>query len=291
MTPAPRSLAARLAAWEPLNFVLTNRIPRNALTRLVGRLSKVENPLVRDVSIGLWRLFADLDLSDARSTQFRSMHDCFTRQLREGARPLDRSPGHLTSPCDGIVGAHGPIDGDTLLQAKGHAYSLGELLANDRALAQRFEGGTYLTLRLTSGMYHRFHAPHDCQVGRVTYVSGEVYNVNPAALKRIEKLFCRNERAVIECRIDGSGHTVALVPVAAVLVASIRLHFLDVTLHLDYRGPNVIDCAATFRKGDEMGWFEHGSTIIVLAPRGFTLSANLLVGACVRMGQAVLVAP
>ncbi|MGB7904809.1 MAG: archaetidylserine decarboxylase [Steroidobacteraceae bacterium] len=289
MTP-PRhpSLLTRIAAQEDLNFLLTNRIPRGLLTRVVGRLSKVENPLIRDVSIGLWRAFADLDLADARTTQFRSMHDCFTRQLRDGARPIDPDDRHLTSPCDGIVGAHGRIDGDTLLQAKGSSYALPELLANDTALAQTFHDGQYLTLRLTSGMYHRFHAPHDCRVEQVNYISGEAYNVNPAALKRIEKLFCRNERAVLRCRLTASGQTIALVPVAAVLVASIRLHCLDVRLHLKYRGPNVIACDAPFHKGQEMGWFEHGSTIIVLAPQGFALCDGLREGARIRMGQPIL---
>ena len=99
MTTTPRpSLLSRLAAQEDLNYLLTNRIPRDTLTRLVGRLSKIENPLVRDVSIGLWRAFADLDLSDAQTTRFRSMHDCFTRQLRDGARPIDPDVRHLTSP-------------------------------------------------------------------------------------------------------------------------------------------------------------------------------------------------
>jgi phosphatidylserine decarboxylase len=289
MTPSPRpSLLSRIAAQEDLNFLLTNRIPRDALTRLVGRLSKIENPVIRDLSIGLWRAFADLDLADARTTQFRSMHDCFTRQLRDGARPIDPDERHLTSPCDGIVGAHGRIDGDTLLQAKGSSYTLAELLANDVALAQTFHDGHYLTLRLTSGMYHRFHAPHDCRVEQVNYVSGEAYNVNPTALKRIEKLFCRNERAVLRCRLTASGQTIALVPVAAVLVASIRLHFLDVLLHLKYRGPNVIACDTLFRKGEEMGWFEHGSTVIVLVPRGFALCDGLRDGARIRMGQAIL---
>ena len=289
MTPPPRqSLLARIAAQEDLNFLLTNRIPRDTLTRVVGRLSKIENPLVRDVSIGLWRAFADLDLSDAQTTQFRSMHDCFTRRLRDGARPIDPDDRHLTSPCDGIVGAHGRIDGDTLLQAKGSSYTLAELLANDPALAQTFHDGQYLTLRLTSGMYHRFHAPHDCRVEQVNYVSGETYNVNPPALKRIGKLFCRNERAVLRCRLTASGQAIALVPVAAVLVASIRLHFLDVLLHLRYRGPHVIACDAPFRKGQEMGWFEHGSTIIVLAPRGFALCDGLREGVRIRMGQPIL---
>jgi len=289
MTPLPRpSLLTRIAAQEDLNFLLTNRIPRNLLTRVVGRLSKIENPLIRDLSIGLWRAFADLDFSDARTTQFRSMHDCFTRQLRDGARPIDPDDRYLTSPCDGIVGAHGRIDGDTLLQAKGSTYTLAELLANDTGLAQTFHDGQYLTLRLTSGMYHRFHAPHDCRVEQVNYISGETYNVNPTALKRIEKLFCLNERAVLRCRLTTSGQTLALVPVAAVLVASIRLHFLDVLLHLKYHGPNVIACDAPFHKGEEMGWFEHGSTIIVLAPRGFALCDALGEGARIRMGQPIL---
>jgi phosphatidylserine decarboxylase len=289
MTPRSRpSLLARIAAQEDLNFLLTNRIPRNTLTRLVGRLSKVENPLIRDISIGLWRAFADLDLADAQTTQFRSMHDCFTRQLRDGARPIEPDDRHLTSPCDGIVGAHGRIEGDTLLQAKGSSYTLTELLANDAGLAQTFQHGHYLTLRLTSGMYHRFHAPHDCRVEQVNYISGEAYNVNPVALKRIGKLFCRNERAVLRCRLTASGQTIALVPVAAVLVASIRLHFLDVLLHLRYCGPHVITCDAPFRKGEEMGWFEHGSTIIVLAPPGFALCDGLREGARIRMGQKIL---
>jgi phosphatidylserine decarboxylase len=289
MTPSPRpSLLTLIAAQEDLNFLLTNRIPRDALTRLVGRLSKIENPIVRDLSISLWRAFADLDLADARTTRFRSMHDCFTRQLRDGARPIDMDDRHLTSPCDGIVGAHGRIDGDTLLQAKGSSYTLAELLAEDVALARTFHDGQYLTLRLTSGMYHRFHAPHDCRVEQVNYISGETYNVNPAALKRVAKLFCRNERAVLRCRLTASGQTIALVPVAAVLVASIRLHFLDVLLHLKYRGPNVITCDAPLRKGEEMGWFEHGSTVIVLVPPGFALCDGLRDGARIRMGQAIL---
>jgi phosphatidylserine decarboxylase len=287
-TPSRPALLTRIAAQEDLNFLLTNRIPRNTLTRLVGRISKSENPVIRDISIGLWRAFADLDLAEARTTQFRSMHDCFTRQLRDGARPIDPDRRHLTSPCDGIVGAHGRIDGDTLLQAKGSTYSLAELLGNDKALATRFRDGQYLTLRLTSGMYHRFHAPHDCRVEQVNYISGEVYNVNPAALRRIGKLFCKNERAVLRCQLTSSGQTIALVPVAAVLVASIRLHFLDVLLHLKYRGPNVIACDAPFHKGQEMGWFEHGSTIIVLAPQGFALCSGLHEGARIRMGQAIL---
>jgi phosphatidylserine decarboxylase len=144
-----------------------------------------------------------------------------------------------------------------------------------------------VTLRLTSSMYHRFHAPADGLVERVTYISGDTWNVNPIALKRVERLFCKNERAVVEMRLAKDKSALALVPVAAILVASIRLHFIDVLLHLRYRGPNVMRCFAPHLKGDEMGWFEHGSTIIVLLPAHLDLAAGIQPGTVVKAGQAL----
>ncbi|HPM25590.1 MAG TPA: phosphatidylserine decarboxylase, partial [Phycisphaerae bacterium] len=154
--------------------------------------------------------------------------------------------------------------------------------------AEELRRGTYVTLRLTSAMYHRFHAPQDCEVEHLTYLSGDTWNVNPIALARVEQLFCRNERAVLRLRLKDSGHTIALVPVAAILVASIRLHFLDVLLHMRYRGSAEIACSARFTKGQEMGWFQHGSTILVFAPPGFSLCDGITPGQHIRMGQALM---
>ncbi len=219
---------------EDINFLLTNRIPRRLATRWIGWLSKIENPLVARASIAIWRQFADLDLSDARQQSFASLHACFTRALKPGARPIDADARVLASPCDAIVGACGTVEGTELLQAKGFPYTLHDLLA-DPALVEAYRGGIYVTLRLTSSMYHRFHAPHDGTVERVTYISGDTWNVNPIALRRVERLFAKNERAVIRTRLT-NGHLVTLVPVAAILVASIRLHFLDVVMNMNYRG-------------------------------------------------------
>jgi phosphatidylserine decarboxylase len=285
-----RSRILDLLEQEDLNFLLTNRIPRRLLTRFMGWFSQIEQPLVRDISIGLWRFFSNLDLRDARNTQVRSMHDCFTRQLKEGARPVDRSAEILVSPCDAIVGATGAIAGTDLYQVKGFPYSLEELLC-DPNLVEAHSDGRYVTLRLTSSMYHRFHAPHDCRVDQVTYISGDTWNVNPIALRRIEKLFCKNERALLRTKLTATGDSVTLVLVAAVLVASIRLHFLDVLLSLKHRGPNLIGCNAPFRKGEEMGWFQHGSTVIVLAPRQFSLCDNVREGAIIRVGQPLMQLP
>jgi phosphatidylserine decarboxylase len=285
-----RSWISAAFQQEELNFLLTNRIPRRLLTEFIGWFSQIEQPLVRDLSIGLWRFFSGLDLSEARTTQFRSMHDCFIRELKPGARPIDQDPAVLVSPCDAIVGACGTVAGTQLFQIKGFPYRLEDLLG-DPGLVNANRNGRYVTLRLTSGMYHRFHAPHDCRVEQVTYISGDTWNVNPIALKRIEKLFCKNERALLRTKLAAGGHIVTLVPVAAVLVASIRLHFLDVLLTLKHRGPNVMTCNARFNKGDEMGWFQHGSTIIVFAPDGFTLCEGVQEGAVIRVGERLMRLP
>ena len=284
-----KGLISTLTQQEDLNFLLTNRIPRAAITRFMGWFSKIENPLVRDLSIACWRLFSDLDLSEAKKTEFRSLHDCFTRKLRPGLRPADPDPSIVVSPSDGIVGAFGRIADTELFQIKGAPYSLLDLLG-DPALVEQHRNGRFVTLRLTSSMYHRFHAPHDCHIDRVTFIHGDTWNVNPIALKRVERLFCKNERAVIRARLQ-TGEALTLVPVAAILVASIRLHFLDVVLNAQTRGPRVFPCDARVSKGDELGWFEHGSTIILLAPGDLEFCDNVEESARVRAGQQLMRKP
>jgi phosphatidylserine decarboxylase len=285
-----RSHILKILLQEDLNFLLTNRIPRRLVTRFMGWFSRIEQPFIRDLSIGVFRFFSGLDLREAKKTQFRSLRDCFVRELKDGARPVDRDPAILVSPCDAIVGACGTIADTALFQVKGFPYTLQDLLG-EPDLVNAHRNGRYITLRLTASMYHRFHAPHECRVEQVTYIPGDTWNVNPIALKRIEKLFCKNERAVLRTKLAATGHSVTLVPVAAILVAGIRLHFLDLVLDLGHRGPNVFPCDASFRKGEEMGWFQHGSTIIVFAPEGFTLCENVQEGSTIRMGQRLMHLP
>ena len=280
-------LLVRILQSEDLNFLLTNRIPRIQLTRLMGWFSKLEQPLVRDASMAVWKLFSDLDLSDAKKSEFKSLHDCFTRELRDGARIVDPSGDTLISPCDAIVGAFGAVQDQQAFQAKGFPYRIDELFGSVQAAAAH-QNGVYVTLRLTSSMYHRFHAMHDCQIDQITYISGDTWNVNPIALKRVERLFCKNERVRLRTRLSVGEHQVNLVAVAAVLVASVRLKKLDVALNLGYRGPNIIECSMQFRKGEEIGWFEHGSTILVFAPAGFEWAENIREGLMIRMGQPLL---
>uniref|UniRef100_UPI003B3B9C13 phosphatidylserine decarboxylase n=1 Tax=Sphingomonas sp. TaxID=28214 RepID=UPI003B3B9C13 len=143
-------------------------------------------------------------------------------------------------------------------------------------------GGQFVTLRLTAGMYHRFHAPADLTVERVTYFPGDCWNVNPPTLKRVPRLFCRNERAVLSCRM-ADGTPLIIVAVAAVLVASIRLTFLDLPARIRRGKSHAFPVDAAVAKGEEMGWFEQGSTLVVLLPPGSTPIAGE--GVRIRAGQ------
>ena len=255
----------------------------------MGWFSKIENPLVRDASIACWRLFSDLDLSaKPRKTDFKSLHDCFTRELKPGLRPLDPDPSIVASPSDAIVGAHSarsPTPNCSRSRAPTIRCSTCSAIPNwwtptATAASSR--------LRLTSSMYHRFHAPADCRIERVTFISGDTWNVNPIALKRVERLFCKNERAVIRTRL-GSGevadagagrrHSGGEHPAAFPRPHAQRRR---------RRGPTVFPCESSVRKGDEMGWFEHGSTIIVLAPDHFEFCDNVSEGARIIAGQPLM---
>ncbi len=291
--PPPHTKPSRRSAWrrlwqhEGLNFVVTNRVPRWALTHLIGWYAGLRSPLLTRLSIAVWRLFTELDLSESPPQRYASLQACFTRPLLPGARPVEADPAVLVSPCDAIVGACGPIADGIVLQAKGMPYALADLVgpAHDSAA---LAGGSYLTLRLTSAMYHRFHAPHDAVLEQVSYLRGDVWNVNPPALKRIAGLYRRNERAVLQFRLANGGQPLWLVPVAAILVASIRLHAVDVVKALRATGQRHWRPGTRHAKGEELGWFEHGSTVIVFAPPGFVPADAVHSGARIRMGQALL---
>jgi phosphatidylserine decarboxylase len=277
---------ARFFLQEDLNFLLTNRLPRRQATLFMGWFARLENPLLARLSIAVWKLFADdLRLEEAAKTEFKSLHDCFTRELRPGARPVDRDPDVLTSPCDAVVGAFGRVEGAEVIQAKGFPYSLVDLLG-DRGLVDRHRDGLYVTLRLKSNMYHRFHAPADGRVERVRYVSGDTWNVNPIALKRVEKLFCKNERAIIEMGLSNREEALTLVPVASILVASLKLHAVSGVFDLRYSGPRDVGLRdVRVAKGDELGYFENGSTIIVFARGPFAFDEGVREGDTLRVGQ------
>ena len=281
-------LLEQLTNIESVNFALTNRVPRRALTLFFGWLSRVENPLLVKLALFLWRSFTDgLNLNEAKQREFKSLHDCFIRELKPGLRPVDLRENVIISPCDAVIGAFGQLQNDMALQIKGAPYSIVDLLL-DEELVESFSAGFFVTLRLKSTMYHRFHAPYDGHTKAVKYISGDVWNVNPIALKRVPQLFCKNERAVLPIITDIENTRLLLVPVAAILVASMRIHGLTAPLDLRYKGANPLALNRAFKKGDELGYFEHGSTIIVLSAGNLKFTSNVVEGNIIKMGEPLL---
>ncbi|MCH2158565.1 MAG: archaetidylserine decarboxylase [Oleiphilaceae bacterium] len=273
---------------ETLNFWLTNYIPRAASTRLMRRLSKIENPLFVKVTLKLWQFASDdMRLHEANQQHFKSLHECFTRTLRPETRPFPEDKTLITSPCDAVIGAHGKLKNLELLQIKGMPYSLNELTQGVIDLPP-YRDGHYITLRLKSSMYHHMHAPIDCDTSSIHYISGDTWNVNPPTLRRIEKLFCKNERAVIELTPEDTHARIALVPIAAILVSSMRFSHLDFPLALQCKGANNIPFERHFTRGERLGNFEHGSTIVMLTSKHFTFMPDMEEGQIIRMGQALM---
>jgi len=269
---------------EDINFLLTNRIPRRYATLFVAWFARIRSPRLAAMSVYIWSRFADLKLDEARTRQFATLRDCFIRELRDGARRFDPDPRVAASPCDALVGACGSVCREQAVQAKGLSYSVRELLKDD-TLLECHEGGSFVTLRLRAEMYHRFHAPCTARVRRVKYISGDTWNVNPIALRRVENLFCKNERAVVPLELSRPGSYLTLVPVAAILVGGIRLRCVSEPLNLSVRGSKEIRCDGEFHKGDELGYFESGSTILVFASKDFKFAPNIVEGATIRAGE------
>lgn len=285
-------MLSHLSLSEKINFIATNRLPRKAASKLMGKLASIEQPTLAKAMVRVWQHFdSELDLSesDVDINAFRSLKDCFTRPIKQERRPIARQPGTIISPADAIIGAHGSIEDGMLLQAKGFPYTLQELL-NDDELASKYRRGYFVTLRLKASFYHRFHAPIDGQIFSVNFIHGDMWNVNPVAVKTIDKLYCLNERAVIEVQNYTENLNCCLVPVAAILVASLKVHCIDGELNQDYTGPKVIPCNQSVNKGQELGYFEHGSTIVLLTSNDLSLNPTLATGDRVNVGQ-VLLAP
>ena len=231
-----------------------------------------------------------VDLSEAARPlrAYASFNDFFTRELRDGLRPLDPDPAALVSPVDGRVYASGSVDAGTILQAKGVPYRVADLLGSADA-ARPFEDGTFLTCYLSPKDYHRIHWPFDARLERVRHLPGDLWPVNDAAVAGVPRLFARNERVAI-LATTSSGAAVALVPVGALNVGSIRLAFARLRTN---RGgvamPRVValPAAAVACRGEEAARFAFGSAVVLLVSRGAGRLDAIEPGSVVRVGRRI----
>ncbi len=284
-------MALRSRAFVTLQYLL----PQHAVTALVHRLTRSQMPWLRRLLIRGFSWLYAVDLADAAQRDadaYHSFNEFFTRGLAPGARRLPTAARAIASPCDGTVSERGTISGERLLQAqlraKSRWYTLGELLGEESE-AHDFAGGEFATIYLAPYNYHRVHMPLDGRLTGLRYLPGRLFSVSTATAALIPRLYARNERVV--CRFATAAGPLAVVFVGALNVGSIAIvGFGDLTPARPRaaRAFAVPTPAPAFARGEELGRFNMGSTIIVLLPRGAGRWAREFVpGATVRMGAPI----
>ncbi len=282
----------KLLAWPFL--ILQFVLPKHLLTALVFHVTRIRTRSIKDFLIRHFVSIYKVDVEEAAlpvPDGYTSFNDFFTRELIAGARPIDDTANAIVSPVDGTVSAAGKIDSNMLLQAKGKYYALSDLLMTDMADAERFSNGSFATFYLAPYNYHRVHCPLSANLVAARYVPGTLYSVNAATVSLMPNLFARNERLI--CHFTSESGPFILIFVGALHVGSIstpwsgqlRPRRKGVVQDIDILEKNF---PTTVAKGDLLGWFNMGSTVIVLLPPGACeLDSAARAGAKVRMGQAI----
>jgi phosphatidylserine decarboxylase len=277
-----------------LFIALQRALPARALGLWIYALARNRNRTLKNLLIsGFVRLYK-VDTSEAARPVpdgYASFNDFFTRSLRPGARPMDGDPASVISPADGRIQQIGPIRGDSILQVKGIDYSIGDLLGQDLAAANRYRDGSFVTIYLAPWNYHRVHVPAAGRVSRMAHVPGELWSVNATTVQRVPQLFARNERLV--CHFEGPSGHFAVVLVGALNVGSMSTAWAGEVLPRAERTITTWHYAASdpgtqLERGAVMGQFNMGSTVIVLLPPGAgTWNSGLAAGDAVRVGMTL----
>jgi phosphatidylserine decarboxylase len=270
-------------------IALMRLVPKASLSRLVGAATRLPAPSrLHQAAAQVFSRAYDVDLHEAERplSDYPTFGDFFTRRLREGARPVAAGETVVVSPVDGAVSEVGTTAGGRLVQAKGMSYTLAALLA-DPERAEAFAGGAFATLYLAPRDYHRIHAPLGGQITGYAYVPGAFWPVNPASVRNVPNLFAANERLITF--LETPLGQVAVVKVGATCVGRIRAAYDEVVTHRGEPGRQKrYATPIQVKKGDELGAFEMGSTVILcFQPGRVHLDASLTPGAKVRMGQVI----
>lgn len=265
-------------------------LPKRALTVLAGRIASARAGTLTTTLIRHFVARYGVDMSEAANpdiASYDSFNAFFTRALRPGIRPLAKAD--LICPVDGAISQFGAIAHDQMFQAKGHRYSTTALVGGDAELAAQFNDGHFATLYLSPRDYHRIHMPCQGRLRRMVHVPGDLFSVNPATVRGVPGLFARNERVV--CVFDSATGPFVMVLVGATIVGSMGTVWHGVvnpprpgtTRSWDYQGQNI-----ALQRGEEMGRFLLGSTVIMLFPAGpLRFNPDWAAGGAVRLGQAM----
>ena len=274
----------------PLPITQQYLLPKKLLTVLAGKFASARLGALTQWTIRRFVAHYKVNMAEAadpRIESYTSFNDFFTRPLKPGARPIAAAP--FVCPVDAAISQFGPIEHDQLFQAKGHSYSTRALVGGDQALAHRFDHGHFATLYLAPKDYHRIHMPCDGRLKRMIYMPGDLFSVNPLTARQVPGLFARNERVV--CVFDCAHGPMVLVLVGATIVGSMATVWHGVVnpprpgepRQWHYGDQNV-----TLAKGEEMGRFLLGSTVIMLFPQNvLTFTPDWSPTRPVRLGEAM----
>ena len=274
-------------------FVLSQYItPQLGVSNLAGRLADNDrSPALKNRVIKWFIGRYGVDMSEAAEPNpeaYATFNDFFTRELKPGIRPLADGEKTLVSPVDGAISQLGQVTGDRVFQAKGQSFSLSELLGGEEATTAPFADGEFSTIYLSPKDYHRIHMPMAGTLRQMIHVPGKLFSVNPVTAENVPNLFARNERVV--CIFDTAPGPMALVLVGAMIVGSVETRWAGVVVPGRRQVTSTLyegEQAITFDKGEEMGRFRLGSTVIVVMPKGaVSWNSNQVAGKTVRMGEA-----
>lgn len=277
--------------WQRAKVAFQYIMPQLYLTQLAGWFAQQKWGAVTHFVIKAFAKKYNVDMSEAKKENFsdyESFNQFFIRELKDNARKINENPTALCLPADGRVSQIGHIDDERLLQAKGHFFSLSDLLAGDEELVNTFKNGEFATIYLSPRDYHRVHMPCDATLRKMIYVPGDLFSVNPFLAEHVPNLFARNERVI--CVFDTAFGPMVQILVGATITASMSTVWAGLinpprtgeVKVWTYQG----DSAIKLTKGQEMGAFQLGSTVINLFPaNSVTLAEHLEVDVPVRMGE------
>jgi phosphatidylserine decarboxylase len=282
-----------IRAGDRLFAALQYLLPKHLLTRVVYRIARSESPAIRRALLRAFLRGYDVNMAEAVESDpfaYRTFNEFFTRALKQDARPVDTDPSVIVSPVDGALSQCGELEGNLLLQAKGHRYSLEELLAGDVEAVDAYRGGRFACIYLAPFNYHRIHMPCAGAVRSNLYVPGELFSVNASTARAVPRVFARNERLI--CDFDTQHGRMAVILVGALFVGSIEtVHCGEV--NPPPRRPKRPERIAAgldrrFEKAAELGRFNMGSTVVLLFQKDrIEWEASLVPDAALQLGRAI----
>ncbi|MGB1198949.1 MAG: archaetidylserine decarboxylase [Thalassotalea sp.] len=278
---------------DKLKIALQYAMPKHALSRLVGKFAAAEAGWLTTKAISAFIKSYGINMAEAKyknASDFKTFNDFFTRELEEGARTIDQDPSTICYPVDGAISQQGDIEQGQLIQAKGFNYSLVTLLGGDKATAEPFQNGKFSCIYLAPKDYHRIHMPMAATLREMIYVPGDLFSVNPLTANNVPNLFARNERVV--AIFDTENGPMSMTLVGATIVASIEVTWAGTITPpagkdvFRWQYPASGTGAITFNKGDEMGRFKLGSTVVTtFAPNMVNFNESAGSGTVTRLGE------